>query len=200
MSTLLHRLGALAYRRPWAFVLTWLIVLGSVLGLAVTSDGHISSSMTIDGTPSQRVLDQLREELPAASGGQGTIVFTVPEGESLDTSRRASAIADAATEIAALPEVVDRSTFTADAADGPAPTTTPPDSARGEEPAGMPATRPLTPDRSWSTAHPSRASWSPLTVASRCSRCSSPPRSTPCPTGRPRMWSTSPRPRSPAPG
>ena len=86
MSTLLHRLGALAYRRSWAFVLTWLIVLGSVVGLAVTSDGHISSSMTIDGTPSQRVLDQLREELPAASGGQGTLVFTAPEGESLDTS------------------------------------------------------------------------------------------------------------------
>src|SRR5680860_482107 len=127
-------LGALAYRLPWAFVLTWLIVLGSVLGLAVTSDGHISSSMTIDGTPSQRLLDQLREDLPAASGGQGTLVFTVPEGESLDTSRRASAIADAATEIAALPEVVDRSTFTADAADGTAPTTTPPDSAQGDEP------------------------------------------------------------------
>src|SRR5665811_689332 len=121
MSTFLHRLGALAYRRPWAFALTWLIVLGSVLGLAVTSDGHISSSMTIDGTPSQRVLDQLREDLPAASGGQGALVFTVPEGESLDTSRHASAIADAATEIAALPEVVDRSTFTPDAADGTAP-------------------------------------------------------------------------------
>src|SRR5680860_1316824 len=134
MSTFLHRLGALAYRRPWAFVLTWLIVRGGVRGLAVTSDGHISSSMTIDGTPSQRVLDQLREDLPAASGGQGTLVFTVPEGESLDTSRRASAIADAATEIAALPEVVDRSTFTADAADGTAPTTTPPDSAQGDEP------------------------------------------------------------------
>lgn len=134
MSTFLHRLGALAYRRPWAFVLTWLVVLGGVLGLAVTSDGHISSSMTIDGTPSQRVLDQLREELPAASGGQGTLVFTVPEGESLDTSRRAGAIADAAAEIAALPEVVDRSTFTADAAGGTAPTTTPPDSAQGDEP------------------------------------------------------------------
>ena len=138
MSTFLHRLGALAHRRPWAFVLTWLVVLGSVLGLAVTSDGHISSSMTIDGTPSQRVLDQLRAELPAASGGQGTLVFTVPEGESLDTSLRASAIAEAATEIASLPEVVDRSTFTADATNGTttSPTTPPgstPDDQAGED-------------------------------------------------------------------
>ena len=134
MSTFLHRLGALAYRRPWAFVLTWLVILGSVIGLAVTSAGHISSSMTIDGTPSQRVLDQLREDLPAASGGQGTLVFTVPERESLDTSRRASAIADAATKITALPQVVDRSTFTADAANGTAPTTTLPGSAQGDAP------------------------------------------------------------------
>ena len=173
MSTVLHRLGALAHRRPWAFVLTWLVVLGSVLGLAVTSDGHISSSMTIDGTPSQRVLDQLRAELPAASGGQGTLVFTVPEGESLDTSLRASAIAEAATEIASLPEVVDRSTFTADATNG---TTLPrpprPARPRTTRQARTPATRPLAPDRSWSTAHPSRGSWSPLTVGSRCCRCS----------------------------
>ncbi len=116
MSTFLHRLGGVAYRRPWAFVLAWLVVLASVLGLAFTSGGHISSSMTIDGTPSQQVLDQLREELPAASGGQGTLVFTVPEGERLDSSGRASAIADAATEITSLPEVVDRSGLTADTA------------------------------------------------------------------------------------
>ena len=46
--------------------------------------------------------------MPAASGGQGTIVFTVPEGERLDQGVRATAIADAAEEIAALPVVVDR--------------------------------------------------------------------------------------------
>ncbi len=130
MSTLLHRLGALAHRRPWAFVLIWLIVLGGALGLAVTSDGHISSSMTIDGTPSQRVLDQLREDLPAASGGQGTLVFTVPEGETLDSGQRAKAIATAGTEIGALPEIVNRSAVAATATDGTAPTTSPPDATK----------------------------------------------------------------------
>ncbi|MGB3014768.1 MAG: hypothetical protein WBB41_09125, partial [Candidatus Nanopelagicales bacterium] len=73
MATFLHRLGAVAYRRPWAFVLAWFVVLASIIGLAATSGGHISTSMTIEGTSSQRVLDQLRKELPVASGGQGTL-------------------------------------------------------------------------------------------------------------------------------
>ena len=109
MSKFLYRLGGLAHRRPRAFVIAWLLILGSVVGFAATSEGRISSSLTIDGTPSQQVLDQLHEELPAASGGQGTIVFTVPEGERLDQGERATAIADAVREIGALPVVVDRS-------------------------------------------------------------------------------------------
>ncbi len=121
MTTLLHRLGGLAYRRPLPFVIVWLLILGSVIGLAVTSGGRISSSMTIDGTPSQQVIDQLHKELPAASGGQGTIVFTVPEGERLDTGERAAAIARGATDITALPVVVDRSTAKAQAPGAQAP-------------------------------------------------------------------------------
>ncbi len=108
MSTLLHRLGRTAYARPWMFVISWLVVLGAVLALALTGGGRISTSMTIDGTPSQQVLDQLRAELPQASGGQGVLVFTVPEGERLDTGERARGIAAAAADIAALPTTVER--------------------------------------------------------------------------------------------
>ncbi len=142
MATFLHRLGAVAYRRPWAFVLAWFVVLASIIGLAATSGGHISTSMTIEGTSSQRVLDQLRKELPVASGGQGTLVFTVPEGERLDSAARASSIAEAATEIAALPVVVDRSSFAAGAARAADPSSPPRDESGGT-PESPPATRPL---------------------------------------------------------
>jgi RND superfamily putative drug exporter len=142
MATFLHRLGAVAYRRPWAFVLAWFVVLASIIGLAATSGGHISTSMTIEGTSSQRVLDQLRKELPVASGGQGTLVFTVPEGERLDSAARASSIAEAATEIAALPVVVDRSSFATGAAQGADPSSPPRDESGGT-PESPPATRPL---------------------------------------------------------
>lgn len=109
MSLFLYRLGRTAYRRPWVFVAAWLLLLGGVVGAAVANGGaKISSSITIDGTPSQDVTDQLRSQLPEAAGGQGTIVFTVPEGERLDTGERAAGIGAAATSIGDLPIVVDR--------------------------------------------------------------------------------------------
>lgn len=109
MSLLLYRLGRTAYRRPWAFIALWLVLLGGVVGLAVANGGAtISSSVTIDGTESQDVTDRLRAELPVASGGQGTLVFAVPEGHRLDTGARANGIGRAAASIADLPIVLDR--------------------------------------------------------------------------------------------
>ncbi len=84
MSIFLYRLSRFSYRRPWVFILTWLLIVGGVLGLAVASGAKISSAITIDGTQSQTVIDQLRTEFPETSGGQGTIVFTADEGKRLD--------------------------------------------------------------------------------------------------------------------
>jgi RND superfamily putative drug exporter len=141
MSIFLYRLGRTAYRRPWAFIAAWVLILGAVVGLAATNGGgKISSSVTIDGTQSQDVLDQLRAELPAAAGGQGTIVFTVPEGERLDSGERAAGLARAAGDISGLPVVVDRSKEAAKQAVPPAgagsanPASQPVPSAAGPRP------------------------------------------------------------------
>ncbi|MDO5745802.1 MAG: MMPL family transporter, partial [Micrococcaceae bacterium] len=109
MPTFLHRLGSLAYRRPWAFITVWLLILGSILAVAATTDAHITSSMTIDGTPSEQVQEKLQSTLPAATGGQGTLVFAVPAQEQLNAGQRAGAIAEAAEQISVLPLVTDRS-------------------------------------------------------------------------------------------
>lgn len=141
MSIFLYRLGRTAYRRPWAFIAAWVLILGAVVGLAATNGGgKISSSVTIDGTQSQDVLDQLRAELPAAAGGQGTIVFTVPEGERLDSGERAAGLARATGDISGLPVVVDRSKEAAKQAVPPAgagsanPASQPVPSAAGPRP------------------------------------------------------------------
>ena len=107
MSTFLYRLGRFGYSRPWVFIGAWAVVLGIVFGAIGVNGGKISDSVTIEGTPSQRVLDTLAERLPAASGSQGSIVFTVPEGERLDTPERQAALAQAAGAVYGNDLVVD---------------------------------------------------------------------------------------------
>src|SRR5690554_3963899 len=77
MSTFLYKIGNTAYRKPWHFVTGWLIILAIVVSLMGLNGIHVSSEMKIEGTESQRILDQLSQELPLASGGQGSIVFRI---------------------------------------------------------------------------------------------------------------------------
>ncbi|TYP74510.1 MMPL family transporter [Paenibacillus methanolicus] len=92
MSTFLYKLGRTAYDKPWHFLISWVVILGIVGAMLGINGIHSSSEMKIAGTESQKVLDKLTEELPAASGGQASIVFTAPEGERLDTPERLAAI------------------------------------------------------------------------------------------------------------
>jgi len=110
MSIFLYRLGRFSYRHPWVFVVTWLLILGGVVTLAITGGVKISSAITIDGTESQAVIEELRSEFPDTAGGQGTIVFTSPSGERVDEGASAEAIRSSLTAISANEFVVERST------------------------------------------------------------------------------------------
>lgn len=106
MSTFLYRLGKSAYTRPWYFIISWIAILGVVLAILGVNGIHVSSDMKIEGTESQKVLDQLSEELPEASGGQASIVFTVPKGERLDTPERLTSISEAVNDVYNLEYVI----------------------------------------------------------------------------------------------
>lgn len=106
MSTFLYKLGKSAYTRPWYFIISWIAILGVVLALLGVNGIHVSSEMKIEGTESQKVLDQLAEELPEASGGQASIVFTAPKGERLDTPERLSSISAAVNDVYNLDYVI----------------------------------------------------------------------------------------------
>ncbi|MDG0790515.1 MMPL family transporter [Cohnella ginsengisoli] len=99
MSTFLYKLGKTAYGKPWPFIAGWAVILAVVLALLGVNGIHVSSEMKIEGTESQKVLDQLAKELPAASGGQASIVFTAPKGERLDTADRAALIQKAVNDV-----------------------------------------------------------------------------------------------------
>ena len=63
--------GKTAYNKPWAFIASWILILGIIITVIVTNGINMSSETRIDGTEAQDVLDDLSEEFPVASGGQG---------------------------------------------------------------------------------------------------------------------------------
>jgi RND superfamily putative drug exporter len=70
--------------------------------------------MKIEGTESQKVLDQLTKEMPEASGGQASIVFVAPEGETLATPKATAAIVQGVKDVYGLQYVIDPAQATAD--------------------------------------------------------------------------------------
>ncbi|MFB9377239.1 MMPL family transporter [Kineococcus gynurae] len=87
MARLLHRLGRACAGRPRAVVLTWLLLLALGVTGFLTLGGTLSSQVSIPGTPTARVADQLAAEFPDASGGSGTVVFHATEGALTDAQR-----------------------------------------------------------------------------------------------------------------
>lgn len=131
MSRFLHGVGRAAYGKPWIFVLGWLALLVIVAAAVSLSDVRVSSGMKIPGTESQNVLDKLAAELPATAGGQGSVVFAVPEGQRLDSPERAGAIRAAAMAVYGLDDVIDP-TAPAGASGAQGPQDTQAQSAQGQ--------------------------------------------------------------------
>jgi len=94
MSTLLYRLGRLAYRRRVLFSAAWLVVLGAVIALFVTVGGEFDDEFTIPGSESQAALDQLDAVSPAAAGASAQLVLIAPEGATVTDPQYAVAIED----------------------------------------------------------------------------------------------------------
>nr|WP_154889181.1 MMPL family transporter [Paenibacillus xylanexedens] len=113
MSTLLYKIGKTAFRKPGYFIIGWVIILGIVISMISINGVHISSEMKIEGTESQKVLDQLAKELPAASGGQGSVVFKAPDNERLDTPERTAAIMKGVSEVYGLDKVINPADYAA---------------------------------------------------------------------------------------
>ncbi|WP_028653458.1 MMPL family transporter [Nocardioides halotolerans] len=135
MSTFLYRLGRTAYGRPWLFIAGWVAVLAAVVGGMAINGVSVSSEMKIEGTEAQTVLDRVADELPEASGGQASVVFTVPVGERLDTPERLAVLSSTVGEVYELERVVNPLDAALSTAEQGAPGT-PQENAPGDAPAG----------------------------------------------------------------
>ncbi|UJH69493.1 hypothetical protein [Ornithinimicrobium sp. INDO-MA30-4] len=76
MASFLHRLGRWCAQHAWATVGAWLAILLVVGGAAATFSKPLTNEFSIPGSRFEAVLEQLKEELPAAAGGTGTVVFS----------------------------------------------------------------------------------------------------------------------------
>jgi len=81
LATLLYKLGLLSARRAWQVIISWIVLLVITAGLALSLGGKLTTSISIDGVPSQEVVDQLQETFPQASRASGQIVFHKPDGK-----------------------------------------------------------------------------------------------------------------------
>jgi len=104
MASLLYRLGRFSARRAWLVIVAWVVVLGLAGGTFALFGGTLTSAVSIPGTATQKVSDELAEKFPAASGGRGTVVFTTTD-DSAFTDEQKTAIGDLLVETESLDEV-----------------------------------------------------------------------------------------------
>jgi RND superfamily putative drug exporter len=80
LATLLYKLGLFSARRAWLVIVSWVVLLGITAGLALSLGGKLTTSISIDGVPSQQVVDELQKTFPDASRASGQVVFHKPDG------------------------------------------------------------------------------------------------------------------------
>ncbi|MET9023773.1 MMPL family transporter [Actinopolymorpha sp. NPDC004070] len=88
MAELLYRVGRFAARRHWTVVGTWVAAMLVVLGTFLAFSGSISSAISIPGTPTSKVTDQLATDFEGTGGGSGSVVFKSADGTALSKEQQ----------------------------------------------------------------------------------------------------------------
>jgi RND superfamily putative drug exporter len=105
MTSLLYRLGRAAVRRRRLVLLAWAVLAVAVLGIAGVRGGETSDAFDIPGVESQRALDVLEADFPAAAGTSAQLVFEAEGDTTLADLAAAAAIDTAVDDVAGQPHV-----------------------------------------------------------------------------------------------
>ncbi|HEU0256980.1 MAG TPA: MMPL family transporter [Microbacteriaceae bacterium] len=88
MASLLYRLGRFAARRRWSVLITWLVALALAgVGFSLFA-GTVSSSISLPGTPTEKVTSQLTKALPDTGAGSGSLVFATTDGHAFTRAQK----------------------------------------------------------------------------------------------------------------
>ncbi|WP_104091121.1 MMPL family transporter [Arthrobacter sp. GMC3] len=104
MALWLYRLGRFSARRAWLVIAAWAVIIGMVGGAAALFMGPMSNNFQIPGTETQQMADKLQADLPEASGGTGSVVFTSTDGQPF-TPAQEKAISAALATVTSVPTV-----------------------------------------------------------------------------------------------
>jgi putative drug exporter of the RND superfamily len=105
MTSLLYRLGRSAVRRRRLVLLAWAVVAVAVIVASQAGGGRTSDAFEVPGVESQRALDVLEQDFPAAAGTSAQLVFAAPRDATLSDPAAAAAVDAAVADVAAQPDV-----------------------------------------------------------------------------------------------
>ena len=89
MAGLLYRLGRFSARRHWTVIVSWVLIIALAgVGYALFA-GVPSPSISIPGTATAKVQDELAAKFPKVSGGSGSLVLATASGKSFTDTQKA---------------------------------------------------------------------------------------------------------------
>ncbi|MBG6106461.1 MMPL family transporter [Frigoribacterium sp. CG_9.8] len=89
MAGLLYRLGRFSARRHWTVIVSWVLIIALAgVGYAMFA-GVPSPSISIPGTATAKVQDELAAKFPQVSGGSGSLVLETTSGTSFTDTQKA---------------------------------------------------------------------------------------------------------------
>jgi putative drug exporter of the RND superfamily len=104
MSRLLYRIGHFSGRHPWRVIMTWVVIAAAAFLLNQSFGGSADETFKVPGIESQKAAEALEDKFPQESISTANVIFHSDEG--LTRSEVKAAVAEARTELAAIPHVV----------------------------------------------------------------------------------------------
>ncbi len=106
MANLLYRLGRFSYQSRRLVAAIWAVFIVALGVGALALGGTTTNTFSIPGTESQRALDALKTDLPAASGASATVVVKAPDGKTLTDPNVKAAVDATVAKATRVPEVI----------------------------------------------------------------------------------------------
>ena len=104
MTGMLYAIARFCVRRRIVVLAVWVLAVAALVTVSHRLSDNTNDSIKLPGTDSQRATDALSQSFPAQSNGSSPIVLHVKSGKLTD-AKYASAVNDAATDVAKAPHV-----------------------------------------------------------------------------------------------